>query len=275
MTHVRHEFVEFIPTMLEQGVIYVSVPYATVVHLCCCGCGEEVVTPLTPTDWTLVFDGDAISLEPSIGNWVLPCRSHYWVIRNRILWAKAWTDAQIAEGRKEDLRRKAAYFRHSGAKDVDPGFLSRVSSEDVRLGGGHDCYDTSANGSTRRVVSYTRVYRRPAGARRKLVSTSDESHAASTAQSAPQRLVEEASLILCDTPAPCAMGGDDQSSGDHRRHELHDRRWRTEGGHPARHRAHLKERRGGKFRQVGTAGTQTHFIAALRRILGIISARLC
>ena len=50
-TLVRHEFVDFIPDILEDGVVYISVTYATALHLCCCGCGSEVVTPLSPTGW--------------------------------------------------------------------------------------------------------------------------------------------------------------------------------------------------------------------------------
>lgn len=107
---VRHEFVDFIPAALEEGVVYVSIPYATIVHRCCCGCGEEIVTPLTPTDWTLVFDGDSISLKPSIGNWGLPCRSHYWIIRNKVRWAKVWSETKIEKARDEDRHRKALYY---------------------------------------------------------------------------------------------------------------------------------------------------------------------
>ncbi|MCH2218714.1 Uncharacterised protein [Mycobacteroides abscessus subsp. abscessus] len=33
-----HEFVDFIPADLDAGVLYVSLPYATVMHLCACGC---------------------------------------------------------------------------------------------------------------------------------------------------------------------------------------------------------------------------------------------
>ncbi len=40
---LKHEFVEFIPDELKGDTIYVSIPYATVVHKCCCGCGTEVV----------------------------------------------------------------------------------------------------------------------------------------------------------------------------------------------------------------------------------------
>ena len=76
---LRHEFVEFIPDKLADGVVYVSIPYATVAHKCCCGCGMEVVTPLSPTDWELIFDGESISLDPSIGNWSFDCKSHYWI----------------------------------------------------------------------------------------------------------------------------------------------------------------------------------------------------
>ena len=45
---LKHEFVEFIPDKLEDGIVYVSIRYATVAHKCCCGCGTEVVTPLAP-----------------------------------------------------------------------------------------------------------------------------------------------------------------------------------------------------------------------------------
>ena len=74
---LKHEFVEFIPDELEQGTVYVSIRFATASHLCVCGCGNKVVTPIRPTDWTLTFDGKTISLNPSIGNWSFPCQSHY------------------------------------------------------------------------------------------------------------------------------------------------------------------------------------------------------
>ena len=88
---LKHEFVEYIPAHLEENTIYVSVAFATVVHKCCCGCGNEVVTPLSPTDWKLFFDGQAISLTPSIGNWNFKCRSHYWIDRNKVKWARSWS----------------------------------------------------------------------------------------------------------------------------------------------------------------------------------------
>ena len=84
MQRVEHRFVEFVPEQLEPNTLYISMDYATVVHSCLCGCGQRVITPLTPTDWHLAYDGEAVSLSRSIGNWSFPCQSHYWIERNRV-----------------------------------------------------------------------------------------------------------------------------------------------------------------------------------------------
>ena len=82
-----HTFVEEIPQRLEPATCYISIRYATAAHLCPCGCGHEVNTPLSPTDWALTFDGETVSLRPSISNRLCPRRSHYWVKQNHIQWA--------------------------------------------------------------------------------------------------------------------------------------------------------------------------------------------
>lgn len=109
-TKLQHRFVEYIPEQLDEETLYVSIEFGTVVHKCYCGCGSEVVTPLGPTDWQLVFDGESISLTPSIGNWSLPCQSHYWIRRNRVVWAPKWTVAQIESARAADRAAKESYF---------------------------------------------------------------------------------------------------------------------------------------------------------------------
>jgi hypothetical protein len=111
---LRHEFVEFIPDAIEEGKIYVSVDYATAVHKCACGCGKEVVTPLSPTDWKLIFDGQTISLDPSIGNWGFMCRSHYWVRNDRAVWAEDWSQARVDANRAHDRRAKDKYYGTDG-----------------------------------------------------------------------------------------------------------------------------------------------------------------
>lgn len=104
------EFVEFVPERLNEGILYVSMMYATAVHKCCCGCGQKVVTPLSPTDWKLQFDGEAVSLTPSIGNWSFPCQSHYWIEGNAIRWAPRWSQDQISAGRAHDQAVKGRYY---------------------------------------------------------------------------------------------------------------------------------------------------------------------
>jgi len=88
---MKHKFVDFIPDNLEERVVYISLEYGIVVHKCCCGCGHEVVTPLSPMGWKLTFDGETISLSPSIGSWSLACKSHYWIRNNKVEWAKQWS----------------------------------------------------------------------------------------------------------------------------------------------------------------------------------------
>lgn len=133
---LKHEFVEHIPDELAEGVLYVSFAYATVTHKCCCGCGHEVVTPLSPTDWQLIFDGETISLQPSIGNWSLDCKSHYWVRRNQARWAAEWSDKEIQSGRMLDRRNKANYYgRCTNESDSKPSRELGIeqSSSDVSL----------------------------------------------------------------------------------------------------------------------------------------------
>lgn len=110
---LEHRFVETFPETLEPGVLFVSLEFGSAAHSCCCGCGEEVVTPLTPTDWNITYDGETITLHPSVGSWTLPCRSHYVIRHNRVIEAPNWSDAEIAAERYRDSRAKAVYYGQS------------------------------------------------------------------------------------------------------------------------------------------------------------------
>jgi len=116
MKQIIPKFVEFIPDQLEEGVLYISIEYCTAVHKCACGCGNEVVTPFSPTDWKLTFDGKTVSLNPSIGNWSFDCKSHYFITRNNIRLVRQWKDWEIEEGRKEDIKIKKIYFKKNKKK---------------------------------------------------------------------------------------------------------------------------------------------------------------
>lgn len=107
---MKPKFVEFMPENLEEGFLYISLEYGSVIHLCACGCGEEINTPLSPTGWKLTYDGKSIDLAPSIGNWNYPCRSHYWIRDSEVEWAGDWSETEIMINRENDKIESESYY---------------------------------------------------------------------------------------------------------------------------------------------------------------------
>jgi len=99
------------PKELSPGILYVSEEFRTAAHLCACGCGSKVRTPLGPTAWSLEASKAGPTLRPSVGNWQKPCRSHYWITQGNVIWAEDWTPEQIAAGRQQEETRREAYYR--------------------------------------------------------------------------------------------------------------------------------------------------------------------
>lgn len=103
--------VHYMPKAFEPGILYVSEEFSVAGHLCPCGCGNKIITPLGPTDWKFVEEDGKATLDPSIGNWQIPCRSHYWITDGEIDWSYQWTDRQIRAGRKAEKKRTKAYYK--------------------------------------------------------------------------------------------------------------------------------------------------------------------
>lgn len=127
-TDFSHQIVEFIPERLEEGVLYVSHRYKTVVHKCACGCGEEVVTPLGPTDWSIQIENGTATLYPSIGNWSFACRSHYFMRKGSVIWAGQMSHQQIEHGRALDQKARQLYLKEVNPEKALPprGFLYKA-----------------------------------------------------------------------------------------------------------------------------------------------------
>ena len=141
---IRPEFVEFVPKDLEEGILYISVPYRTAVHKCACGCGSKITTPIRPHQWRLTYNGETVSLSPSIGNWSYPCQSHYWIEDNQIEWSYAFSKEKIAKVRARDkadrirsrpvsepVAKEVAEEREVAeeaveSREVSPGLLRRL-----------------------------------------------------------------------------------------------------------------------------------------------------
>lgn len=110
--------VQYMPTKLEPGILYIAEEFGAAAHLCACGCGAIVRTPLDPAEWSLTETEDGPSLYPSIGNWQEPCQSHYWIERGKVKWAAKWTSGQIEAGRRREQERRVEYYKALNRKQL-------------------------------------------------------------------------------------------------------------------------------------------------------------
>ena len=113
------EMVDEIPRELERGKLYLSFRYRAVTHLCPCGCGAKVNTPLHPTGWKLSYDGVSVSLSPSVGNWSEKCQSHYWITDNRIVWSSVLPRHKVLETRRARDLALDRYFAKKGGSGTN------------------------------------------------------------------------------------------------------------------------------------------------------------
>lgn len=95
---------------LLPGVLYVSEEFGAAAHLCACGCGVKIRTPLGPTDWAFEETDSGPTLHPSVGNWQQACQSHYWILRGEVIWADIWSPEQIAAGRHDEEECQRVYY---------------------------------------------------------------------------------------------------------------------------------------------------------------------
>jgi hypothetical protein len=108
--HFRLERVHYMPTELQTGILYVSEEFSTAAHLCPCGCGAKIRTPLGPTEWTVKDHPAGPSLWPSVGNWQRGCRSHYVIAGGDVVWCDTWSDDDVAAGRAAEEERRRLYY---------------------------------------------------------------------------------------------------------------------------------------------------------------------
>ena len=102
--------VHYMPKELNPGVLYVSETFGAAAHLCACGCGSKIRTPLGPTEWSVEETDEGPTLWPSVGNWQKSCQSHYLISRGEVIWAERWSTEQIAEGQCREEKRRLEYY---------------------------------------------------------------------------------------------------------------------------------------------------------------------
>ena len=118
--------VHYMPKGLEPGILYVSEEFGIAGHMCPCECGNKIITPLSPTDWSLTIKKGRPTLYPSIGNWQLPCRSHYWVKDGSIEWSYSWSEEQIMAGRQKEEKQRESYYNNLPLKKKSSSIFSRA-----------------------------------------------------------------------------------------------------------------------------------------------------
>ena len=107
---IRLQHVQYMPKSLKLGVLYVSEQFGAAAHLCACGCGSKIRTPLGPTEWSVEEADGGPTLRPSVGNWQQACQSHYLITRGEVLWCEQWSAEQIAAGRHREEERRREYY---------------------------------------------------------------------------------------------------------------------------------------------------------------------
>ena len=100
------EWVEDMPEVIKEGKVYISIKHRLTEHLCACGCRAEVSLPLGRSEWRIEYDGETVSIRPSVGNWRLPCRSHYIIQESVTRWCKPWSAREAVAGRIRDRQEK-------------------------------------------------------------------------------------------------------------------------------------------------------------------------
>lgn len=117
--------VKYLPKELEAGVLYYSKKYGIAGHLCPCGCGNKIMTPLGPSEWSITIKKGKASLYPSIGNWQLPCKSHYWINKGEIEWSYQWTQEEIEQGQQYEEKKRLEYYKR---RNNQKSLFKRISN---------------------------------------------------------------------------------------------------------------------------------------------------
>lgn len=124
ISELRPLFVEQFPDDFESGILYVSMKYAICGHLCACGCGEKVITPLSPKQWKIAYNGEDVTLYPSIGNYAFACQSHYFLTNGNIIWVG---ERDVEKGKRKKKGLLAKLF--NSKKDKKNGNKTRSKND--------------------------------------------------------------------------------------------------------------------------------------------------
>tara|TARA_R110000787_G_scaffold52497_1_gene123545 strand:- start:74 stop:484 length:411 start_codon:yes stop_codon:yes gene_type:complete len=111
--------VERIPVNLENGVVYHSEDFELAGFLCPCGCGHRI-TLLVPDSHQVWSHNGLATINPSVGVFDAPCKSHFFIRAGAVDWLSAFSGAQATSIMEAQIARHAArdrkpsWFDHIG-----------------------------------------------------------------------------------------------------------------------------------------------------------------
>lgn len=128
----RYQLVDRIPKQMEQGVVYHTEEFELAGLLCAYGCGHRI-TLIVPDSHRVWDDGGYATIQPSVGVFDAPCKSHYVIRAGNVGWLPAFSDssatkimqAQIARHVAHDAK-PASWLQRTAA--VVSGFVRRLLS---------------------------------------------------------------------------------------------------------------------------------------------------
>jgi hypothetical protein len=78
----------------------------------------------------MVYDGESISLVPSIGNWNSVCRSHYIIRQGNVIEADSWSDQQVENEHRRDRLAKSRFYSEAESATRAPEPLPYSQTSD-------------------------------------------------------------------------------------------------------------------------------------------------
>lgn len=116
MSKIILKKVYYMPAQLEPGILYVSDEFKVAAHLCPCGCGNKVNTPLGPANWKFIERNNEPTLSPSISNWQFPCKSHYWITKGDVKWSYKLSSEDALESWQFEEGKRRRYYEELETK---------------------------------------------------------------------------------------------------------------------------------------------------------------
>lgn len=103
----RYRLVNRIPKQMEESIVYHTEEFELAGLLCACGC-EHRITLIVPESHRVWDEGGYATIQPSVGVFDAPCKSHYVIRAGNVQWLPAFSGAQASTIMQRQIARHAS-----------------------------------------------------------------------------------------------------------------------------------------------------------------------